>query len=193
MFEDLTHALETEPIFCFSLLIIWIFMLVLIYRDAQGLNVNEKVVVGLIFFAPLLLGFLFLFWSLYFVVGTPILIWLLYRNLLISGKGLGSIMPSSPAPPQDRYMEGSTESRYEANTESRDRETGSEKQESSLNLLENRNTDSRYEDDTGPTGTEERSETPRSLDSSSLNRCPNCGREVEDEWNVCIDCGTSLQ
>jgi len=192
MIERWINALENEPIFCLSLLIIWIFMLVMIYKDAKGLNVDERIVIGLVFFAPFLMSLLFGWWSIYIIIGIPIFIWLLYRNLLVSGKGLISSTSSSPTPQRQGYMERTTESTYEASSEVGNRETRYETQESSPNMSENRNTDPRFEGVTSPPSTETGYETPGVPDSSPSNRCPECGREVEDEWNVCIDCGNKL-
>lgn len=173
MFEELGYIIEEAPSFCFFLLIIWGTMLVLIYRDAKGLDVDERKVIGLIFFSPFLLGFLFSlvfeffdYYSLFmvnyhFFMGIPILIWLLYRNLLTSGRGFGSNQPSSPPPPPDKS--------------------------------EDKNTGSTYWAPTGATDTKAENEEPVSGESRSLKRCPECGEEVEDDWNLCINCGASLE
>ncbi len=169
MFEELEYmlnSLEHEPIFCFSLLIVWISMLALVYKDAKDLKVDERILISLVFFAPLLFILLFDWFNLYFAIGIPILFWLLYRNLLISGKGLGSTKPSNPPSPQP--------------SPSQDGQAG-------------RNRRSRPKRAPGTTDTESGMSTTRPSTSASPNRCPECGREVEDDWNVCIDCGASLE
>lgn len=173
MFEELGDIMEARPSFCFFLLLIWGAMLVLIYKDAKGLNVDERKVIGLIFFSPFILGYilnLVLYQSIYynsfilnyhFLMGTPILIWLLYRNLLTSGREFGSNKPPSPPPPPDKS--------------------------------EDKNTDSASWALTGAKDTKTENEELASGDSRSLKRCPKCGEEVEDDWNLCINCGASLK
>lgn len=107
------------------------------------------------------------------------------------GRYFSPLFYFTPQQQSNRYSNQPNEERYERRQSSFDRTMNNVQNEAEKQFNTKNEGRQNHFENTPSSSTE--TEPPQPAEESRSNVCSNCGREVEDDWNVCIDCGTSLK